>query len=133
MIAYNYPLLDFFWTMLLIFLFFMWIWLLVVIFTDIFRSPDLHGLGKAMWFLLVLFVPLIGVLAYLIVRGHKMQEHAAKAAEQQDEALRQYVREASGDGADGSTTDQLVKLAELRDRGAITPQEFEQQKTKLLA
>jgi hypothetical protein len=78
-------------------------------------------------------VPLIGVLAYLIARGHKMQEHAAQAAQQQDEAFRQYVREASTDGADGSTTDQLVKLTELRDRGAITPQEFEQQKTKLLA
>ena len=112
------------------FAFFLWIWLLIVVFTDIFRSPDLHGFGKAMWFLFVLFIPLVGVLVYLIARGHKMQEHAAQAAKQQDDAFRQYVQEASGTT---SSTDQLAKLADLREKGVITPQEFEQQKAKVLA
>jgi cbb3-type cytochrome oxidase subunit 3 len=129
LLAYTYPLLDLFWSFLFFFLFFMWIWVLIAILTDIFRSPDLHGWGKAGWFLFVLLIPLIGVLVYLIARGHKMQDHAVQRAQQQDQAFEQYVREAS---SDGSTTDQLTKLADLRERGAITPEEFEQQKAKVL-
>ncbi len=128
--AYTYPILDIFWSIFLFFLFFLWIWLLVVIFMDIFRSPDLSGFGKAAWFIFVLVIPLIGVLVYLIARGHKMQEHAASAAKEQDEAFRQYVRQAQGDG---SSTDQLVRLAELRDRGDITQEEFEREKAKVLS
>ena len=64
--AYTYPILDIFWSIFLFFLFFLWIWLLVVIFMDIFRSPDLSGFGKAAWFIFVLVIPLIGVLVYLI-------------------------------------------------------------------
>ncbi|HXA34087.1 MAG TPA: SHOCT domain-containing protein [Acidimicrobiales bacterium] len=129
LLAYTYPLLDLFWSFLLFFLFFMWIWVLIAIFTDIFRSPDLHGWGKAGWFLFVLLIPLIGVLVYLIARGHKMQEHAMQRAEHQNQAFQRYVQEAS---SDGSTTDELGKLADLRERGVITPEEFEQQKAKVL-
>jgi len=128
--AYTYPILDIFWSILIFFLFFLWIWLLVVIFMDIFRSPDLSGFAKAAWFIFVLVIPWIGVLVYLIARGHKMQEHAATAAKEQDEAFRQYVREAQGDGP---STDQLVQLAELRDRGVITQEEFEREKAKVLS
>lgn len=131
MLAYNYPLLNLFWSILIFFGFFLWIWLLVTIFVDIFRSPDLSGFGKAAWLVLVLVIPLFGVLIYLIARGHKMQEHAVQAAKQQDEAFRQYVRETTS--GDGASTDELAKLADLRNRGALTEEEFEQQKAKILS
>lgn len=130
-LAYNYPLLNLFWSILIFFGFFLWIWLLVTIFVDIFRSPDLSGFGKAAWLILVLLIPLFGVLIYLIARGHKMQEHAVQAAKQQDEVFRQYVQDAAG--GDGSSTDQLAKLADLRNRGVLTEEEFEQQKAKILS
>ena len=127
----SYPLLGVFWTIFEIFLFVIWFWILITVFIDIFRSQDLSGGGKALWFLFVLFIPLIGVLVYLIVRGSSMHERAAQQAQQQDEAFRSYVQEAAGEQS--STADQLAKLADLRDRGVITPQEFESQKAKILA
>lgn len=129
MLAYNYPLLNLFWSILIFFGFFLWIWLLITVFIDIFRSPDLSGISKALWVLVVLFLPLIGILIYLIVRGHKMQEHAVQAAKEQDEAMQEYVRRAAGTE---SSADQLSKLVDLRDRGVISPEEFEQQKQKIL-
>jgi Short C-terminal domain len=84
-----------------------------------------------LWFLFVLFIPLIGVLVYLIARGGKMHEHAVRDAKAQDQAFRDYVQEAAGSQA--SPADQLAKLADLRDRGVITPQEFEREKAKILA
>ena len=72
----SYPLLSIFWTMLIFFLWVIWIWILIWVFIDIFRSPDLSGGAKALWFLFVLFIPVIGVLVYLIVRGGSMQERA---------------------------------------------------------
>ena len=115
--------------MLLFFLFFLWIWLLVMIFTDIFRSPDLHSGGKAAWFIFILLIPFVGVVVYLIARGHKMQEHAVQRAEQENEAVRQHVQEVT---SSGSTSDELAKLAELRDRGVISAEEFGAQKAKVL-
>ena len=70
----SYPLLSIFWTILIVFLWVIWIWILIWVFIDIFRSPDLSGGAKALWFLFVLFIPLIGVLVYLIARGGTMQE-----------------------------------------------------------
>ena len=128
--SYNYPLLDFFWTIFEIFLWVIWIWILIWIFIDIFRSHDLSGFAKALWFLFVLFIPLIGVLVYLIARGGKMQQRAMRQAQQQDEAFRTYVQDVA---ASPSPADQLAKLADLRDRGVITAQEFEREKAKLLA
>jgi membrane protein implicated in regulation of membrane protease activity len=127
----SYPLLGVFWTILEIFLFVIWFWILITVFIDIFRSQDLSGGAKALWFLFVLFIPLIGVLVYLIARGSSMQERATRQAQQQDQAFRSYVQEAAGEGT--STADQLAKLADLRDRGVITAQEFESQKAKILA
>jgi len=124
--SYSYPLLGAFWTIFEIFLWVLWIWILIYIFIDIFRSHDLSGWGKALWFIFVLFIPLIGVLVYLIVRGSSMQQRAQQEARQQDQAFRAYVQDAAGSQ---STADQLAKLAELRD---ITPAEFEQQKAKIL-
>ena len=128
--SYQYPLLGVFWTILEIFLWVIWFWILITVFIDIFRSHDLNGWGKALWFLFVLFIPLIGVLVYLIARGGKMHERAVRTAQQQDQQYRQYVQDAAGSG---NTADQLAKLADLRDRGVITPAEFEAQKAKVLA
>jgi predicted PurR-regulated permease PerM len=127
--GYNYPLLDFFWTIFEIFLWVIWIWILIWIFIDIFRSHDLSGFAKALWFLFVLFIPLVGVLVYLIVRGGSMHERAVQQAQQQDQEARQYIREAAGTQ---SPADQLTKLAELRDKGVISGDEFEREKAKIL-
>ena len=111
-------------------LFFLWIWLVIVVFSDIFRSPDLSGWSKAIWSIFIIFLPYLGVFIYLIARGHKMQEHAIAAAKQQDQAMREYVQSVSGTSA--STADELHKLSELKEKGVITDAEFEAQKAKLL-
>ena len=82
--SYNYPALDIFWTIIEIILWVIWIWILIYVFIDIFRSRDLSGWAKALWFLFVLLIPLIGVLVYLIVRGSSMHERAVQQAQQQD-------------------------------------------------
>jgi predicted PurR-regulated permease PerM len=128
--GYNYPILDFFWTIFEIFLWVIWIWILIWIFIDIFRSRDLSGFAKALWFLFVLFIPLIGVLVYLIVRGGSMHERAVQQAQQQDQEARAYIRQAAGTE---SSADQLAKLADLRDRGVINADEFEREKAKILS
>ena len=127
----GYPVLDVFWTMFEIFAFVIWFWLLFVVLTDVFRSDDLSGWGKAGWTIFVIFLPLIGILTYLIVRGRSMHERSARQAAKQDEAFRSYVQEAAGSSP--SSADQLAKLADLRQRGVITSEEFEQEKTKVLA
>ena len=128
--SYSYPLLGAFWTIFEIFLWVIWIWILIYVFIDIFRSRDLSGWGKALWFLFVLFIPLIGVLVYLIARGDKMHERAVQQAQQADADTRAYIQQAAGAP---NTADQLTKLAELRDRGVITADEFEREKAKVLA
>ena len=131
MLAYTYPLLSLFWTMLLFFGFVVWIWLLIVVFGDIFRSHDIGGFAKALWVLLVIFLPLVGVLIYLIARGGKMQERASQDARQQQQEFDTYVQEVAG--SDANPADQLTKLAQLRDEGVITEQEFQAQKAKVMA
>jgi uncharacterized membrane protein YcjF (UPF0283 family) len=125
----SYPLLDIFWTILEFFLWLVWIWVFVMVIFDIFRSHDLSGWAKALWVLFVAIIPLIGVLVYLIVRGGSMHERQARQAQAQDEAFRSYVQQA----ASPSSADQLTQLAELRDRGVITADEFEREKAKILA
>ncbi len=128
--SYSYPVLGAFWTILMIFLWVLWFWVLITVFIDLFRSRDLSGWVKALWFVFILFLPLIGVLVYLIARGGKMHEHAVREAELQDQQFRRYVQEAAGSQ---SSADQLAKLADLRDRGVITAEEFEREKAKILA
>ena len=130
--SYSYPLLGAFWTICVIFLWVIWIWVLIWVFIDIFRSQDLSGWAKALWFLFVLFIPLIGVLVYLIARGDSMHDRAAQQARQQDDEFRSYVQQAAAD-APANTAAQLAQLADLRDRGVISDGEFEQQKAKVLA
>ena len=128
----SYPLLNIFWTMFIFFLWVIWIWILITVFIDIFRSHDLGGFAKALWFLFVLFIPLIGVLVYLIARGGSMHERAARQAQQQDAEARAYIQQAAA-SSPASTADQLAKLADLRDRGVISAEEFEREKAKTLS
>ncbi|HEY9376051.1 MAG TPA: SHOCT domain-containing protein [Jiangellaceae bacterium] len=127
----DYPLLNLFWTMLWFFLFVAWIYLLIVIITDVFRSDDMSGWSKALWVLFILIIPVIGVLVYLIARGDDMSARAAADYKRQDQQFREYVREAAAPSG-VSTADELTKLASLRDAGTITADEFEAQKAKLL-
>ena len=128
------PILDLFWAMLWFTLFFIWIWLLITIFADIFRS-DMSGWAKAGWVIFVIVVPLLGVLIYLIAQGGKMQERSVKQAQDADAAMRSYIQDAagSGGGAGASAADEVSKLAALRDAGTISDEEFAAAKAKILA
>ena len=123
------PLLNLFWSMLWFFMFIIWIWLLITVFIDIFRSDDLGGFAKAMWVVFVIILPMLGVLVYVIARGKSMQERAMKAAAAQDKAARAYIQDAAGGTSDA---DELAKLAELRDKGILTNEEFDAQKARIL-
>ena len=103
-------------TMLWFTCFFIWIWLLISVFADIFRSHDMGGFAKAIWILFVILLPLLGVLVYLIARGGKMAQHNIEAAKAQDAAMKDYIRQASG----GGTADELERLSGLKDKGVIT-------------
>ena len=120
-----------FWSMLWFFLFFIWIWLLITVFADIFRSHDLGGFAKALWVIFVIVVPYLGVFVYLIARGHKMSEHAAAAAQSQDAATRAYIQQAAGNG--GSPAEELERIADLKRQGVIDDAEYAQLKAKALA
>lgn len=124
------PLLDLFWTILYVFFLFAWIWVLISIVADIFRS-DMSGWGKAGWTILIILLPLLGVLIYLIVHGGDMQTRAARDAIAADQAQRDYIRSVAGPSS--SAADELAKLASLRDQGVISAQEFDAQKARLLA
>lgn len=131
MLAYTYPLLNIFWTALIIGGFIVWIWLLIAVFGDLFHSKDMSGWAKALWTIGVIFFPLFGVLLYLIVRGTTMYSRAEAERARQDEEFDSYVRRVAS--SERSTTDQLSELAELRDRGRISDEEFEKGKAKILA
>lgn len=120
---------QFFWSVVWFTLFFIWIWLLFIVFGDIFRSKDLSGWGKALWTIFVIIVPYLGVFIYVIARGGKMQEHAVQRAQAQDQAMRQYVQSvAPASGA----ADEIQKLADLRAAGTITEEEYQAAKAKVL-
>ncbi|MER6400878.1 SHOCT domain-containing protein [Kitasatospora sp. NPDC001603] len=158
----NYPLLNIFWTMFELFLWILWFFLLFKIITDIFRSQDLSGWGRAGWLVLVILLPLIGVLVYVIARGTSMSKRDVAEARQNEAAFKAYIREAAAEapgsgppgagapgapGATGSTgstasaaaaggrshVDDLAKLADLKAGGAITEVEYQRAKEKLLA
>ena len=121
-----------FWSMLWFFLFFIWIWLLIVVFGDIFRSDDLSGWGKALWTIFIILLPYLGVFVYLIARGHKMQDRSMRDAAQQERQFRSYVQDVAGAGGGGSA-DEIARLADLRDKGVLSEAEFQQAKTKALS
>jgi hypothetical protein len=127
------PLLDVFWTTLWFFLFLAWVWLVISVFGDIFRSRDLSGWGKGLWTLFVVLVPWLGVLVYLIARGTSMGERSVQDAVEREQATRQYIQTVASSNGSSSRADEIAKLAELRKTGVITEDEFDVQKARLLA
>ncbi|MDM7830780.1 SHOCT domain-containing protein [Cellulomonas edaphi] len=121
---------DVFLSMLWFFLFVIWIWLLITVFADIIRSEDMGGWGKALWTILVIVLPYLGVFVYLVARGRSMTERAARSAKLQQEQLRAYVE---GVAAPPSPAEEIGRLAELHASGVLTAEEFAQAKGKLLA
>ena len=119
-----------FWSMLWFFVFFIWIWLLITVFADIFRSHDMGGFAKFLWVIFVIFLPYLGVFVYLIARGHKMSEHALEQAQANDAAARAYIQQAAGTSA--SPADELARLADLKAQGVIDDAEFQRLKAKAI-
>ena len=124
------PLFDLFWAMLWFFMFIIWIWLLITVFVDVFRS-DISGWGKAGWTFFVIVLPFLGVFVYLIANGNKMRERSEAQAAESQAAQNEYVRSVADSGT--STADQLATLSNLHDSGKLTDEEFAAQKAKLLA
>ena len=123
------PLLDIFWSIFMFFLLVAWIWVIIGVIGDVFRSKDLNGLAKGIWVLLIIVIPWLGVLAYLIIRGQGMEERNLAALSEAEEVRRAYIQSVSAPSA----ADELQKLAELKEKGVISDSEFEAQKAKLLA
>ena len=131
MLAADYPFLDVFWTMVVFFVWIIWIWLLISIIADVFRRRDASGFTKVLWIVFVIVVPFLGVFVYLIARGRKMQEHAIDAAKAQDAAMREYVQNVTSSSS--SSADEIAKLVDLRERGVIDDAEFQAAKAKALS
>jgi hypothetical protein len=119
-----------FWSIVWFTMFFIWLWLLIMVFSDIFRSPDLHGLAKTLWCIFVIVLPYLGVFVYLIARGHKMGEHNVAAVKAADEAQRAYIQQVVA--GSGSPADELAKAADLKEKGLIDDAEFAAMKAKIL-
>ena len=122
------PLLDLFWTILIIFVFVAWIWVLISVVIDVFRN-DISGWAKALWVLFIVFLPILGVLAYLVVHGSDMSQRQMDRATEAQEAQDEYIRDVAG----STQADELAKLASLRDQGVLSADEYQAQKAKLLA
>ena len=130
----DYPLLAVFWTMLEFFAFVIFIFLVFTLATDIFRSEDLSGWGKAGWLMFILFIPFIGMLTYLIVRGHSMRERADAVRVQrmrEQEIIRSHMT--AQQQQDPTAADQLSRLADLKQRGVLSAEEFDREKAKVLS
>jgi type VI protein secretion system component VasK len=133
MLAYDYPAMGIFWSMLWFFMWIIWIMLLFRVIGDVFRSHDMGGFAKAMWLLLVIVVPFFGVFIYLIVRGHSMAQRDMDAARARDEQMKAYVQQVTASNGSAGSADELAKLAELNRSGVLTDAEFAQEKAKILA
>ncbi|GFH39087.1 SHOCT domain-containing protein [Streptomyces pacificus] len=129
-LAYDYPVLGAFWTVMWIFLWVVWLVLLFRVFVDIFRDHEMNGWAKAAWIVFMLLIPFLGVLIYIIVRGRDMGRREIQHAQEQQEAFNAYIRQtAQGAG----TGDELARLAELRSKGDLSEEEFQRAKDKLLS
>ncbi len=118
------------WAMLVFFIWVIWIWLLITVFIDLFRDKSQSGWAKALWVLFLIFLPLLGVLVYLITRGDAMHERQIEYAAQVEKAQRRYIQEVA---TAPSSADELEKLSKLHKDGVLTDEEFAAQKAKLLA
>jgi hypothetical protein len=118
------------WSMIWFTVFFLWIWLVIRVFADIFRSDDMGGVAKTIWTVFVILTPYVGVFAYLIIRGRGMSDRDRAAFAAQDRAMRDYIRESVAPTGGGAS--ELAQLVDLRDRGAIDEAEFQAMKSKIL-
>jgi hypothetical protein len=130
-IAADYPFLDILWTMIIFFTWVVWIWLMFVILTDVFRRRDISGWGKAAWTVFLIVLPFLGALVYLISQHDKMADRSAEAARGQQAELDHYVKSVAGNG--GGAAGEIEKAKRLLDTGAITQSEFDALKAKALA
>jgi energy-coupling factor transporter transmembrane protein EcfT len=129
-LAADYPFLNILWTMIIFFAWVAWIWLVIVIFTDIFRRRDVGGVAKAAWIVFVILIPFVGVLVYLIAQHNGMADRSAEAAQQVQQQTDDYIRNVA---AAQGPTGQIDKAKQLLDSGAITQAEFDSLKAKALA
>ncbi|MDQ1034211.1 putative membrane protein [Streptomyces sp. V3I8] len=132
-LAYDYPLMSVFWSMLVFFLWIMWFVLLFRIVVDIFRDDDMSGWGKAGWLVFVAFLPFLGVFVYVIARGKHMGHREVAQARAQHEVFESYVRETARSADRPSSADELAKLSEIKARGDITEEEFHRAKELVLS
>jgi ABC-type multidrug transport system fused ATPase/permease subunit len=130
-LAYDYPLLSVFWSMLLFFLWIMWFVLLFRIITDIFRDDAMSGWAKAGWMVLTILLPFLGVFIYVIARGKNMGRREVAQARAQQEEFNSYIRQTAAGGT--SSVDELARLSEIRSHGDITDEEFRRAKELVLA
>ena len=130
LIGSDYPFLDIFWTLIIFFAWVIWFWLLITILADVFRRHDIGGGKKTLWVLFVIFVPLIGVLTYLLVNSGGMADRSTKEAQTAQAQFDSYVRETAGSGGAAA---EIEKAQKLKDSGAITDEEFQALKSKALA
>ncbi|GGS25246.1 membrane protein [Streptomyces humidus] len=132
-LAYDYPLLSAFWTMLVFFLWIMWFILLFRVVVDVLRDDHLGGWAKAGWLVFCIVLPFLGVLVYVIARGRDMGRREISQAREQQQAFDDYIREtAKGSGGPTSSVDELARLSEIRARGDITDEEFAKAKQMVL-
>ena len=128
MVAASYPFMDVLWSMVIFFLFVIWIWILITVFVDIFRRKDTSGFAKAAWIVFVIILPYLGVLIYLIANHEGMADRNIQQMQRQQEAQDAYIKSVAG----GSAAE-IEKAKGLLDSGAISQAEFDQIKAKALA
>ena len=131
MLAADYPFLDVMWTMLVFFIWILWIWLLFTVFADIFRRHDITGAKKTLWIVFAILLPFLGVFIYLITQNVGMTERNLERSRAQRDQFDDYVRTTAGGG--GGAAAEIDKAKQLLDSGAITQAEFEALKQKALA
>ena len=129
-IAADYPFLDVLWTMIIFFTWVVWIWIMVVILTDVFRRRDVSGWSKALWVIFLIVLPFLGALVYLIAQHDGMAERAAEQTRAQRAQTDDYVRSVAGSGGPAA---EIEKAKALLDSGALTQAEFDSLKAKALA
>ena len=130
MLAADYPFLDIFWSMFIFFLFVIWIWILITVFSDIFRRKDIGGGSKTLWIIFVIVLPYLGVFVYLIANHDGMADRNIAQMQKQQQATDQYIQSVAGSGGAAA---EIERAKGLLDSGAITQAEFDALKQKALA
>ena len=129
MLAANYPFLDVMWTMLVFFAWVIWFWLLITIFSDIFRRHDISGWTKAAWTIFVIILPFLGVFVYMIAESKGMAERNQKQVQATQQQTDEYIRNVAG----SDPAEQIAKAKQLLDAGTISSAEFDALKQKALS